>query len=59
MKINNMTTISKSITLKILRAINKICQLESNSGCIYKRMAAAFVTQPEWLMGLLHSISLL
>lgn len=51
MKINSMTTISKSITLKILRATNQICQLKSNSGCIYKQTAVVSVTQHEGLMG--------
>lgn len=52
MKINSMTTISKSITLKVLRATNQICQLKSNSGCIYKQTAVVSVTQHEGLMGL-------
>lgn len=45
MKINNMTTISKSITLKIFRATNQICQLKSNSGYMYKQKAVVSATQ--------------
>jgi len=52
MKINSMTTISKSITLKILRATNQICQLKSNHGCIYKQRAVVSVTQHEGHMHL-------
>lgn len=53
MKINSMTTISKSITLKILRATNQVCQLKSNARRIYRQIAAQSVTQHAWgLMGL-------
>lgn len=52
MKINSMTTISESITLKILRAANQICQLKSNSGGMYKQTAVVSVRQHEGLMGL-------
>lgn len=59
MKINNMTTISSSITLKILRATNQICQLKSNSGYMYKQKAVVSATQHAGFMVLSHILSLL
>lgn len=60
MKINSMTTISKSITLKILRATNQVCQLKSNARCIYRQIAAQSVTQHEgsWVFPCILSLLL-